>query len=409
MVRLQFRLRNQNVINYLRQKANGESKSVQAETMTKEDISRLSTKLSLPTLTRGEEKSAVLKGGKPSKAITATAVARPQGPTLLSGQHSQSAPATRNMVTSVMEPLIPPRQSVKTGVLSLLDAPTSRPLAHVPAHIQTEALDTKEGRELIARAPYILPLDATETNRLDFQHYALRQALGGNYAAPINHPQSILDVGTGTARWGIELATVFPHSSIIGLDIMVPHLTTYPRNFAFVHDNVLDGLPFANGTFDFVHQRLLLPALPMQRLHFVLSELVRVAAPMGWIELVEADVNIQSGGSANRKLIEWMVEASHHYGIDPRLGTRVGEFLSMMRLKDIEVRSVSLPVGHWGGRIGRLMAADMVALYQGMKQRILALTSVSSETYDYTCLKMQHEWEYNRCKIVFHIAYGQRK
>src|SRR5579875_1671741 len=131
--------------------------------------------------------------------------------------------------------------------------PTSTPLAHVPAQIQT--VDAKESRELIARAPYILPLDATETNRLDFQHYALRQALGGNYAAPINHPQSILDVGTGTARWGIELATIFPHSSVIGLDIMVPHLTTYPRNFAFVHGNVLDGLPFANGTFDFVHQR----------------------------------------------------------------------------------------------------------------------------------------------------------
>ena len=51
-----------------------------------------------------------------------------------------------------------------------------------------------------------MPRDLEETNRLDFQHYLLRQALQRNFVAPIGgDPRDILDVGTGTgagrARW----------------------------------------------------------------------------------------------------------------------------------------------------------------------------------------------------------------
>ncbi len=439
MVRLHLRLRNQNVMDYLRQKNNSASKPAHTAAATRDDIANVSTVLSLPALeyTHDKGKVSVLKE-KMSPSTQSTPTTLTTQPTLpkarFTGPLSQPQPSMKFQPPTRYQQVVSPSQvsfpssppsspsssqplaprSQKTGVLPPLDLPKMpRTSAYVPAQVHTTArtnvTDTKSSHELLLSAPYILPLDATETSRLDFQHYALRQALGGNYAAPINKPQSILDVGTGTARWGIELATVFPKASVIGLDVMIPHLLTYPRNFAFVHGNVLDGLPFANATFDFVHQRLLLPTLPMQRLHFVLSELVRITTPAGWIELVEADINMQCGGSSHRKLVEWAVEASRRYGIDPRLGTRVGEFLSMMKLENIEVRSVSLPVGQWGGRIGRLMAADMLALYQAMKQRILNLTGISSDAYDYTCLRMQYEWEYYHGKIAFHIAYGQRK
>lgn len=416
MVRLRLRLRNQNIMNYLRHRNNSQSKPAQSIATAQGDIANVSTVLSLPALehTHDRGKISVLKekipSSTPSRPTTVTtqpALSQARFTAPLS--HAQSPLNVHQVSSSSSVPSA--LRSQRTGVLPPLDLPGAS--THVPVRVQTTArtdvVETKSSQERLVGAPYLLPLDARETSRLDFQHYALRQALGGNYAAPINRPQSILDVGTGTARWGIELATVFPKASVIGLDVMIPQLMTYPRNFAFVHGNVLDGLPFANATFDFVHQRLLLPTLPMQRLHFVLSELVRITTPAGWIELVEADINMLCGGSSHRKLVEWTVEASRRYGIDPRLGTRVGEFLSMMKLENIEVRSISLPVGQWGGRIGRLMAADMLALYLGMKQRILALTGISSEVYDYTCLHMQHEWEHYHCKVAFHIAYGQRK
>ncbi len=65
-----------------------------------------------------------------------------------------------------------------------------------------------DGRQHMADAPYMLPRDDQEINRLDFQHYRLRYALRSNYAAPIGRPRSILDVGCGTGRWALEMATL---------------------------------------------------------------------------------------------------------------------------------------------------------------------------------------------------------
>ena len=62
------------------------------------------------------------------------------------------------------------------------------------------------GREYTADVPYALPSDLGEMNRLDFQHYLLRQAFKGIYAAPIGAPRDILDVGAGTGRWAKEMA-----------------------------------------------------------------------------------------------------------------------------------------------------------------------------------------------------------
>ena len=71
------------------------------------------------------------------------------------------------------------------------------------------ALTTTVGGRTHARGiPYVLPRDLEEMNRLDFQHYVLRQAFKGNFLAPVERPLAILDVGTGTGRWALEVATV---------------------------------------------------------------------------------------------------------------------------------------------------------------------------------------------------------
>src|SRR5262245_65514 len=78
------------------------------------------------------------------------------------------------------------------------------------------------GRLFLRDLPYVLPKDMGEVNRLDFQHYMMRLALHGNYAAPIGTPDSILDVGSGTGRWAIEMATLFPRANVVGIDVAAP-------------------------------------------------------------------------------------------------------------------------------------------------------------------------------------------
>src|SRR5260370_453141 len=77
-------------------------------------------------------------------------------------------------------------------------------------------------RQLPTDSPYILPWNTEEVNRLDFQHYLLRQAMSGNYRAPIKRLKNILDVGCGTGRWAQEMAQAFSDANVIGLDIFDP-------------------------------------------------------------------------------------------------------------------------------------------------------------------------------------------
>lgn len=44
--------------------------------------------------------------------------------------------------------------------------------------------------------------------------------LGGNlHKAPLDHPQRILDVGTGTGIWCVDMADTYPMAEVIGTDL----------------------------------------------------------------------------------------------------------------------------------------------------------------------------------------------
>ena len=42
---------------------------------------------------------------------------------------------------------------------------------------------------------------------------------GELYKAPIENPQRVLDLGTGTGIWSIDYATDHPEAEVIGLDL----------------------------------------------------------------------------------------------------------------------------------------------------------------------------------------------
>jgi ubiquinone/menaquinone biosynthesis C-methylase UbiE len=175
------------------------------------------------------------------------------------------------------------------------------------------------GREYTPGVPYALPSDLGEMNRLDFQHFVLRQAFKGNYAAPLRKPSRILDVGSGTGRWAKELAALFPSATVTGIDIKNPASDeqnavsaapgTHLASYQFIHGNILEGLPFPDASFDFVHQRLLFFAIPTDRWQFVLNELARVTRPGGWVEVVEGRYGYEPMGPAAQQIADAMLPA----------------------------------------------------------------------------------------------------
>jgi ubiquinone/menaquinone biosynthesis C-methylase UbiE len=164
------------------------------------------------------------------------------------------------------------------------------------------------GRKRTRGIPYMMPTDLEEMNRLDFQHNMLRYALHGNYAAPISHPKSILDVGTGTGRWAREMAQTFPQA------------------------NLFEGLPFAYGSFDFVHIRLLIMAIPHEQWPQVIDELVRVTRPGGWVESIETTI-LQQAGPAMSQIIRWSTTVLAGRGVNLLDGENVGALLQAAGLE----------------------------------------------------------------------------
>lgn len=275
------------------------------------------------------------------------------------------------------------------------------------------------GRLRKVGVPYAMPADLAEINRLDFQHYLLRHVFQGNYAAPVQNPASILDVGTGTGRWAYEMAELFPRARVMGVDITPPPSDTAsmpgaadprPRNYTFLAANVLEGLPFPDASFDFVHMRLLYSAIPHPRWPFVINELVRVTRPGGWIESVESAVALNPGPVLTQlsATINGMIARRE---IDPMDGAQVGAMLRAAGIVDVAERRIDVPLGSYGGRIGTMMATDLLAGVEAFGGLLVQTGLSTSAEFQQMHASLREEFAspQNHAIGPFYVAYGRRR
>lgn len=91
------------------------------------------------------------------------------------------------------------------------------------------------------------------------------------------------------------MATEHPNAHVTGLDMSDMFPTAIrPENVTFQLANILDGLPYEDNTFDFVHMRQLVVALRSNEWLTVIQEIYRVLKPGGLIQLVESDFTVRS-------------------------------------------------------------------------------------------------------------------
>lgn len=140
---------------------------------------------------------------------------------------------------------------------------------------------------------YLFPNDEDENSRLDAQHEILNQLHSRLYFSPLDPDlvRNVLDIGTGTGIWPIELADslALPHATITGTDLSAVQPLDVPSNVHFeIQDCAEEDWVRPLGSVDYCHVRFMAGSLVSY------EDLIRNARPYlrpgtGWLECQEID------------------------------------------------------------------------------------------------------------------------
>ncbi|KAH7185492.1 S-adenosyl-L-methionine-dependent methyltransferase [Fusarium flagelliforme] len=134
---------------------------------------------------------------------------------------------------------------------------------------------------------YNFPNDDVEQEREDMKHAMVRLLSGQKlHFAPLgDNPQNILDIGTGTGIWAIEMGEQYPSANVLGIDLSPIQPTWLPPNVHFMVDDVESSWLHPQNHFDYIHSRHTVQAVKDWPRLF--ESALQHMKPGGWMELQE--------------------------------------------------------------------------------------------------------------------------
>ncbi|WYZ34020.1 hypothetical protein EsH8_I_000296 [Colletotrichum jinshuiense] len=172
------------------------------------------------------------------------------------------------------------------------------------------------------------------------------------YLAPVEQDkaQRILDIGTGTGIWAIEMGELFPNSEIIGNDLSANQPIWVPPNVKFEVDDVES--PWVNPhKFDFIFCRYLTAAIAdwPKLMHSVYEN----TNPGGWVEFQDYDLLYTSddGSLADKhQTLRWVklfIDACDKIGRDARPGPKLENWVKEAGFVNVVHQRFKMPLGAW--------------------------------------------------------------
>ncbi|KAL2856020.1 hypothetical protein BJY01DRAFT_231437 [Aspergillus pseudoustus] len=140
---------------------------------------------------------------------------------------------------------------------------------------------------------YVYPNDEREMDRLDMQHHMCKLLTGGRlFLSPLRNPGNIVDIGTGSGIWPIELASIFPQAQITGTDLSPCQPDEVPENVHFIVDDCTEeDWLWSRNSLDYIHSGHMSGALPSYK--DLLRKMFDHLKPGGWAECQEFDTMVK--------------------------------------------------------------------------------------------------------------------
>ncbi|KAH8594763.1 putative Demethylmenaquinone methyltransferase [Bisporella sp. PMI_857] len=228
---------------------------------------------------------------------------------------------------------------------------------------------------------YYMPIDELEQARLLMLSSVFYEIIDHRYTTiDLSNPTKILDIGTGTGEWAMEMAEEYPNAEIIGTDVAKIQPDATPLNVFFEIDDAEEegGWTFPLDSFDLIHLRYMKGAFKDWK--YVYNQAYEHLKPGGWIEVLDFDDHKQT--------LEYLSEHETRFMKEVQEGSRMAgrprsiehlapSYLTDLGFTDVKCSIYAIPVGVWPDEeeVRRVGKHFLIAVVNGIESLCLRVLS----------------------------------
>ncbi|KAG0180738.1 hypothetical protein DFQ29_010243 [Apophysomyces sp. BC1021] len=196
----------------------------------------------------------------------------------------------------------------------------------------------------------------------------------------------VLDIACGSGTWVLEMATEFPDAQVHGIDVTPLFPTTIkPPNAIFMRGDILDGLPYPDAYFDYIHMRLVYFCFSNADWATIVKAIKRVLKPGGYVEFREVEPLMRNPGPITKAFQEPFPEAMKSlYDVDILWSRHLCEYLQNPGdMNDIHHQVVSIGFGIcWTGEIADMANRTIEMAFHLHKASFMKIHHLTSDEFD---------------------------
>ncbi|KAK2004877.1 TAM domain methyltransferase [Colletotrichum falcatum] len=267
---------------------------------------------------------------------------------------------------------------------------------------------------------YQFPNDEREMDRLDLSHSMVVKTTGDLFLAPVDKDKThrILDVGTGTGIWAIEVGDKFPNAEVVGIDLSAIQPEFVPPNVKFEVDDAESA--WFGPKYDFIFSRYL--ALSIADWPRLVSNIYANLNDNGWAEFQDYSLLFDSDDGSltdDHETMKWEKmgnKIADQIGRDFSPGPKLHNWVKEAGFCNVTHKHYKIPIGPWpkDPHLKDLGMLNLMQLMDGLEAFTLrpfcGVLGWTTEEVQVLLAKVRKELKSGdfHAHLNYHVVYGQK-